>query len=398
MNFIESFLFNRLSKSPEIKNFLKISYQLIMVFLFGKKSTLGNCRSIFELQHAFVGFHDVQPYSANRDILAVHRSNDNFRRHISEESEVDILICNLKTGDLTTIDTTRAFNWQMGSRLQFDSKDHLVWNAIVNNRLISYAMDENGRRKEQKYSIYSLCRTSALRATVNFSSIEKQMPGYGYVGTFQESTLSNEILIWSRDLSVERIFDLSSTANELNFGDSYFITHLQFNPSGTLLGFFIREASNEFNYRTRLCVLDVESGKVVYNFENSDIVTHYCWNEDEIIAFSKLGNEFNYLELNLAEKKNKKLSPLTRLPDGHPSIFAGRFLITDTYPDRERKQNLYLSDLQSGDISLLGRFYSPFRFRGYHRVDLHPRFLSNDTICIDKSVSGCHTVEVLKVF
>jgi len=61
--------------------------------------------------------------------------------------------------------------------------------------------------------------------------------------------------------------------------------------------------------------------------------------------------------------------------DGHCSYLPGnRWILNDTYPDKERQQHLYLYDTATGRRVPLATFYSPPEYAGEWRCDLHPRF------------------------
>lgn len=84
--------------------------------------------------------------------------------------------------------------------------------------------------------------------------------------------------------------------------------------------------------------------------------------------------------------------------DGHPSFTSdGRFMLTDTYADRDGNRHLLLYDTRSEKLYELGRFYSPFNNCGY-RCDLHPRFSRDEqSVIIDTAHSGKHQVLMLEI-
>ena len=49
-------------------------------------------------------------------------------------------------------------------------------------------------------------------------------------------------------------------------------------------------------------------------------------------------------------------------------------MLNDTYPDKERNQNVYLYDIGTGQKRPLGAFNSPREYTGEWRCDTHPRF------------------------
>ncbi|HET8549572.1 MAG TPA: hypothetical protein VFL57_16280, partial [Bryobacteraceae bacterium] len=61
--------------------------------------------------------------------------------------------------------------------------------------------------------------------------------------------------------------------------------------------------------------------------------------------------------------------------NGHCSYLPGnRWILNDTYPDKQRLQHLYLYEVPTGRRVSLGHFLSPPEYQGEWRCDLHPRF------------------------
>jgi len=61
--------------------------------------------------------------------------------------------------------------------------------------------------------------------------------------------------------------------------------------------------------------------------------------------------------------------------NGHCSYLPGkRWILNDTYPDKQRNQNPYLYEAQTGKRFALGHFPSPPQYKGEWRCDTHPRF------------------------
>jgi len=51
-----------------------------------------------------------------------------------------------------------------------------------------------------------------------------------------------------------------------------------------------------------------------------------------------------------------------------------KIIFNDAYPDKERKQNVYLYNVATGKTVPLGHFYLPPEYKGECRCDTHPRF------------------------
>lgn len=85
--------------------------------------------------------------------------------------------------------------------------------------------------------------------------------------------------------------------------------------------------------------------------------------------------------------------------DGHCSYSPDRrWILTDSYPDRESYRTLILyrpADHRRIDI---GRFYSAKKITGEFRCDLHPRWNRDGTqVCIDSIHEGSRQLYVLDV-
>ena len=84
------------------------------------------------------------------------------------------------------------------------------------------------------------------------------------------------------------------------------------------------------------------------------------------------------------------------LTDGHPSFTPdGRYMITDTYPDKYHCQRLYVYDLQTSKYLLLGAF-NAYYDKNPASCDLHPK-LSRDgmTVVVDSAHDQKHHMLVL---
>ena len=97
--------------------------------------------------------------------------------------------------------------------------------------------------------------------------------------------------------------------------------------------------------------------------------------------------------------------------DGHPSFSPSkRFILTDTYPDKNHRRTLILYDTKLKQKHILGKFYSlpnkkyskdPNWDSSGMRCDLHPRWNRDGTkVCIDsvhEGYRGMYIIEVPKI-
>ena len=181
------------------------------------------------------------------------------------------------------------------------------------------------------------------------------------------------------------------------FTDKSFITHLQFSPCSNFLSFFIREPSKHYSFSTRLMIIDWRRGCIISEVEDTSIITHYTWLGQQILMYCRYNNSFQYVIYNIDSGSYTCFKPFKDLPDGHPSTMLNTGVVTDTYPNRLRQQQLYYLAKNSTSPKLLGSFYSPLRYRDYSRIDLHPRLHSDNIISIDCSYNGRISMVLLRV-
>jgi hypothetical protein len=75
--------------------------------------------------------------------------------------------------------------------------------------------------------------------------------------------------------------------------------------------------------------------------------------------------------------------------NGHCTYLPGnKWILNDTYPDKERNQNPYLFQVATGKRIPLGHFQSPREYTGEWRCDTHPRFSPNGRKVVIDSPHG----------
>lgn len=110
-------------------------------------------------------------------------------------------------------------------------------------------------------------------------------------------------------------------------------------------------------------------------------------------------SECDYFSININTTVIKKLShsEIHQFGDGHPSIYNNK-MVFDTYPNRQQFKSLFLMDTQSNELSKVLELYEPFKFFGYTRCDLHPRWSKDGkSIFIDSTHTGKRHVYYLNL-
>ena len=174
------------------------------------------------------------------------------------------------------------------------------------------------------------------------------------------------------------------------------VNHLMISPDGNRFMVLHRWFKNKVKY-TRLVTCDMDGGNL-YNLSDDNFVSHCCWkNNCEIISYlnRKDGGKGYYLLRDRSENCERLWSQLAM--DGHPTCSPdGNFVVTDTYPNRRRIQSLYV--MNGKRVKRIARVFSPFKYGGDTRCDLHPRWNADGTqICFDASLLGKRCVCIVDV-
>lgn len=170
-------------------------------------------------------------------------------------------------------------------------------------------------------------------------------------------------------------------------GAEHKVNHLMISPDGNRFMVLHRWFKNKVKY-TRLVTCNMD-GTGMYNLSDDDFVSHCCWkNNYEILSYLNKhdGGKGYYLMKDKTKEYKRLWSELAM--DGHPTYsYDGKRVVTDTYPDRKRIQSIYV--MKGDKVKRVARVFSPFKYGGNCRCDLHPRWKPDGSqICFDASFRG----------
>ena len=342
----------------------------------------------------FFGYYNISPQNQNNEILFLKVNEEKSRGSLYNPASIMLKNAN---GIITKIAETKAWNWQQGCMLQWHPKDSdkIIYNDYDSERdiYITKVIDKSGTLiKTYDMPINNVSKSGEYALTLNYDRLAKMRPDYGYFNRKQPALLSDENDgIWKIDFKSGRI-DLIITLEQLKNikhtstmdNAEHKVNHIDINPDGTRFMFLHRWTGPKGRYM-RLITADSEGNN--WEILNGDIMTsHSCWlNNEEILSFCEVNGERGYFKF--IDKTNKVNLYSEKFPrvDGHPSISPnGKFIITDSYPDKSRFSSLHLYDIEKDKIIVLGKFYQPLRYSKEMRIDLHPKWgKDSNTIFIE---------------
>lgn len=354
--------------------------------------------------HCYFGYYDKSPVNQTGEYVAFLK----IKNGVCPGDMAYICIYNIATGLISTVGQTDTWNWQQGCMLQWVKKDTLAYNSYNKNgdkyeTKIININDPSSTISINKAS-YSFNRDFSKYLSLNFYRLELYAKGYGY--PYKVDVMDDgKDGIWEIDVAHNRcklILDLDSIIKwepKEYFGCQHYINHVAYSPDEKSIIFIHRWQLSGGEFKSRLLRYDLTNEKLYVLLDNGH-VSHYCWKDQEhlLIYATDSKSVKGYLILNIFSKITKLVAGLPD-EDGHPSYsYDNKMILTDTYPNKKRKQHLFVYDVNDRQLKLVDKLYSPFKYFNDERCDLHPRWsMDNKYICVDTTSSGYRGLKLYKI-
>ncbi len=366
-------------------------------------------------KHHFFGYYDVTPWDkTDRYLLA--NEIDFIGRQPKPGEKLTVGMVDATTGAYAPLDSTAAWCWQMGTRLQWlgsAADREIVYNSIDRDGYIAVIRDIfTGKTRQLPRPIYALSADGKQAVTLDFDRLHRLRPGYGYCTLPErhaDDPAPKDAGIYWMDMKTgdsKLIVPIAwAAANQpdkrFEPGAHHWFNHLLFNPSGTRFLFLHRwQKRTQPGWWTRMYSARPDGTDIQLLFDDG-MVSHFDWKDDQtVLAWARTkehGDRFYLLDCRTGDKPIVGDKVLTR--DGHCSYSPNRrWILNDTYPDADRLQTLMLFDPFQGRRIDLGKYYLPPKIAGPWRCDLHPRWNRAGTqVCIDSAHEGDRQVYVVDV-
>ncbi len=406
----------------------------------------------------FFGYYDKSPLDASGRRLLCH-AVDFDGRLVAAGDSAEVGTWDLETGDYRRLGETQAFNWQLGSMLQWLGPDfarRVVYNvrrraAGGASRFGAVILDlESGHAQDLPRTVYSLDPKGRYAVTPRFERHAFCRPGYCYAGVLDERFAGDRPAgdgIFRQDLTTSEHRRIVSLAELLERrplasmeGGAHYLEHLLVSPDGGRIAFLHRWLLGDGGIYTRCYLCDGDGGDL-FALPDSGRYSHGCWlDERRLLITGRPAGTFSRVRyasggltaltapalrlfrrfadraagrwlhrrlaadayLCFADRRglDRILGAGVLREDGHPGLRpAGDWLLVDSYPDAGGRQHLMALHLESGELRALGWFATPrgHRSTGY-RCDLHPRWSRcSDLVVIDSLHTGSRQMLVLEV-
>jgi len=417
---VEQILNYQMNKVPWVKRYVKRTYQLVMYAILPKIKSEGNIIKVTpnDLYEYFFGYYDKSPWDATGRYMLCMRANDTWSEPDHSDS-ADILLIDTQNGNrIRKVASTHTWNVQQGCMLQWlgpDCDKDIIYNDFRNGEYCSIILNlETQTERVLPLPVYTVSSDGKTALTLDFSRLHNLRPGYGYKGVDERTkriALPDAPCIWKIDIKTGVITEVLKYTDFAAFeprkemikvGTVHKVNHLMLSPNGKRFMVLYRWFCGNRKY-TRLVTCN-EDGTDMYLLSDDDMVSHYCWKDnEEILAFErkKEGGLGYYL---MKDRTQEWLHIWPQLKnDGHPSYSPtdNNLVVFDTYPNRARVQEIKLcrdTDKEGKDIKVIARVFSPFKYDNETRCDLHPRWSRDGkNICFDAVFEGHRGLYVVNV-
>lgn len=347
------------------------------------------------------GYYDKCPWSDDgKYILALRVKNASSEADSCKPA--DIVRINITTRKVEKLATTHSWNVQQGCMAQWLSNSEILYNDFRSGKYCAVILNIADKAERIiQMPVYAMSQDKKTALSLDFSRLHRLRPGYGYSNipeTTKDKKCPKTTCIWKIDIETGAITSLLKYTDFASFetketmkGAEHKVNHLMISPDGTRFMVLHRWFQKGVKY-TRLVTCNMD-GTEMYNLSDDDFVSHCCWkNNEEILSYLNKndGGKGYYL---MKDKTHSYARCWTQLAmDGHPTYsYDGRYVVTDTYPDRKRIQSLYV--MNGKRVTRIARVFSPFKYGGDTRCDLHPRWSRDGKqICFDASFGGKRSV------
>lgn len=400
--------------------------------------------------HHFFGYYNKTAWDRTGRYMLAHRAAMMDAR-LAPELQVEVGCFDLQdNAAFHAFDTTGAWNWQMGSQLQWlegEPGRKVIYNVRtddVSARFPGFGATildlDTGAKQSLPMPVYVTAPNSRYALCVDYRRLYVTHETIGYSAHGGPLCLLRAPAtdgIYRMDLATGKVALLVSYAALRRFQPKlsmeraiHWVSHIEINPSSSRVLFLHRwteRVEDETCFLHRLITMNPDGSGMrllecsdhplphiarrfdpkavgTFDYEKSEHqISHPLWRDDShIVVWSPHAGEIHY---HLYEDSDaggvEVLGRDVLTENGHMSFSPvdSRWLVSDTYPDAQsNKRVLFLFDARDGVRIDIGEFYATPELKKENRCDLHPRWSRDGmAVCIDSVHEGMRQMYVIDV-
>lgn len=369
-------------------------------------------------KHHWFGYYDKWQFDpTDRYVLGMEVGFEH--RSPGPDDVIRLGMVDLKDNDRwIDIGESRAWCWQQGCMLQWlpGSRSEVIWNDFEDGQYVSRILDVATQKKRTIAApVYGISPDGKWAVSPDFRRLHKLRPGYGYACVPDPNAdvmAPKDAGIWRTDLrsgNTELIISLDNaagipTSGHLDISNSlHWFNHLLVAPDGKRFIFLHRwQGRQHKTFQTRMFTA-APDGREIYELDPFGKTSHFIWKgKRQVLAWAwhpSAGEKF-YLYTDRTQKV-RVVGSREMVLNGHCTYLpktGNRWILNDTYPDRDRLQHVYLYDTQRALRVPLANVLSPKEYAGEWRCDTHPRHSRNGRmVCFDSPHAGGRQMYLIDV-
>ena len=387
----------------KIRLLLREIFQRTQAFYFRNKYVTSNGVVLaIENHDIFYGYYDKSPASPDNSLILAIANKPG-----QATSFYGVWFKNGGKWYFRTLGETQAWNYQMGSRLQWVNgcSGFAMTNVYHDGTLCSKIFDVRTGDKISylEYPVFEQSPCGNFFITLDFFRLEKVRKGYGYNFASHDSRYdcNGGLYYFTKDSKMRLLISPIECSKVLNVDEGGYLNHPLISPNGRFMIFlYILE---EIERKTYLLCHDFQSGEI-FIINEEGFVSHYNWSGDfEFIVYCTsdgIKGLYKYsldtmLKVSYGRICNSKIDQ-----DCHPSYVSSQdSILCDTYPNSAGYQSLSLVPIsEKQEVKQISYEYLPAFYNGPNRCDLHPRLShSEDWVIIDTIVGPSRAMKIFSI-
>ena len=364
-------------------------------------------------EHLFASYYGINSWSKNERYATVLETD--VRDRIPTILDTATLgLVDMRTNKFIKLAKTTAWNLQQGCMahwLATNPDSIIIYNDMRKGKYVSVILNVLNRKelKVIPYPVAAVSPDGKEAVVINFSRLRITRTDYGYDGSGQDAQPKVQFpdndgvfLLNLKTGAIKLIVSLAQLKSQVpeiksNNGIEY-IGHTLFSKGGTKI-FFLARAIPAWN--TTAFTINKDGSNLKRCFPNDWGGSHFDWLNDQQLMVTAMydAKQNSHILFTAGNNDYRKLGGGKLDYDGHGTFSPdGKWLVTDTYPAKNREQSIYLLNMKTDSVLTLGKYIEPIEFKDGWRADIHCRWSpKGNLIGFNSTHSGSRQVYIMKV-